>query len=94
MDEQFNKEAFQTGGLIMGSQTTANVTFEKSTKNGSEVRVATGDILNDDKSVKATFLIGFLVNDSKAISVKIGADSTEPGLKASAARIFGSLEIK
>jgi len=93
IDTQFTESSFKSGGSFIGSEETSNIKIEKSTKNGADIRIASGNLLDDKKSIKGTFRIGLIIDKEKAFTVIIGAQSTEKDLTTSSARIIDSLTV-
>lgn len=94
IDSRFNKEAFESGGSIIGSERTSNVIFNKTIKNGMDVRTVSGDAIETDGAPKGTFRLLIMISDKKVYMIMIAAHKTEPGLASSASRITDSFTVK
>ena len=70
-----------------------NVKIEKSTKNGMDIRIASGNFVDNKKAVKGNFYFAVVFGDKKAYQIAIKADVSESILATSAARITDSLTV-
>ena len=93
MDQAFTEKAFSSGSQLTSFQDTSNVKVEKSTKNGMDYRLASGNIVVD-KVVAGSFKVAIFISDTKAYTVGVMAHSSEPGLAANASKIVDSFKAK
>ncbi|MEI6228940.1 MAG: hypothetical protein WCP11_02885 [Candidatus Saccharibacteria bacterium] len=94
LDTIFNEKSFESGGMLVTSQTISDVKIEKSTKNGMAVRIAYGKIVAGDNMPSGVFRLATVVSETKVVTIAVQAFSTDQDLINASAKIIDSLEIK
>lgn len=93
LKKQFTKESFESGGSMASFQDTSKVEVKDSKKDDMDVRTATGNVLDGDKTA-GKFKVVLIISSNKAYTIAIMSHSTEPKLAASADAIINSFKEK
>jgi|GEM_PF-1875460 len=94
INDNFTKEKITDKGAFGDNSGASDVSVVKSTTDGMNILIISGNSLDYEKVVDGKFKMKIIIAKKKAYSILVGANPSDSGLLASADRIIDSFKIK